>query len=168
MPIKTPFKPKFCTKIIENIRSGVKSWMDTLTDEDRKWLFGLKGEKNGMFGKTHTDEAKAKISRASKGNQNAKGLKWSTESKENLSKSLKGKRKGSDNSFYGKSHSDETKKRISEKRKGQKPANQKKIKIDKKVYPSATEASRQLGIPTVTIAWRARNEKPAYDNYQYV
>lgn len=155
-------------EIIENIRSGIKNWMGTLSDADRKWLFGLRGEKNGMYGKTHTKEARSKIAKAGKGNQNAKGLKWSEDSKKKLSESLKDSRKGSDNSFYGKSHSAETKKRISEKKKGHKPANQKPIKIDKTIYPSASEASRQLGVPTVTIAWRARNTKDAYSNYQYV
>ncbi|MGL5013283.1 MAG: NUMOD3 domain-containing DNA-binding protein [Bacteroidales bacterium] len=154
-------------QIIENIRRGVHGWLDTMTEADKKWLFGKNGSKNGMYGKTHTAEAKAKISKANTGNSYCLGKKWSSESRKAYSEQLKGKRLGAENPFFGKTHSRATRKHLSKVNKGRKPVNQKRILIDGIQYISASEAARQLGIPMVTIAWRARNAKPEYDNYTY-
>ena len=59
--------------------------------------FGCFGEKNGMFGKTHSEMTKQKIS-----------------------SSKKNKLVGSENPFFGKHHSDETKEKISNANKGKK------------------------------------------------
>ena len=58
--------------------------------------YKVAGEKNGMFGKTHTDEVKKKLSELCK------------------------QRIGDKNHFYNKHHSDETKRKISEKNLGRK------------------------------------------------
>lgn len=54
------------------------------------------GENNAMFGRKHSDETRAKMSKA------RKGKKFTEEHRKNLSESLKGKN-------YGKTHSDKTK-----------------------------------------------------------
>ena len=74
-------------------------------------------------------------------------------------------RSGEKNSFFGKQHSEETKKKLSEKRKGKKPSNVTKVEIDGIVYESLAEASRQTGIPSPTILWRIKSKNKKYGNY---
>jgi group I intron endonuclease len=73
---------------------------------------------------------------------------------------------GVNNPFFGKKHSEETKKKLSEKRKGKKPTNMKQIIIDNTIYESLAEASRQTGIPSPTILWRIKSKSKKYENYQ--
>ena len=70
------------------------------------------------------------------------------------------------NPFYGKTHSEETKKKLSEKRMGKKPTNITQVKIDSILYESLAEASRQTGIPSSTILWRIKSKNKKYENYQ--
>lgn len=65
---------------------------------------GLKGELNGMYGRTHTEDVKKKISKINK------GRKLSEETKSKISESIKGE----NHPWWGKSHSEETKRKISE------------------------------------------------------
>lgn len=72
-------------------------------------------------------------------------------------------RKGDKNSFYGKSHSEETKKKLSEQRKGKYNGNQrKKIKIDDILYQSYSDAARALGVGVALIAYRVKRKYPNY------
>jgi hypothetical protein len=71
------------------------------------------------------------------------------------------------NPFYGKQHSEETKKKLSEKRKGVKPTNMKPVMIDNIIYESLAEASNILKIPMVTIRWRVKSNNEKFNNYQY-
>jgi group I intron endonuclease len=64
-------------------------------------------------------------------------------------------------------HSEETKKKLSEKRKGVKPTNMKPVMIDNIIYESLAEASKILNIPMVTIRWRVRSNNKKFNNYQY-
>lgn len=73
---------------------------------------------------------------------------------------------GVNNPFFGKHHSEETKKKLSEKRKGVKPTNMTQVKIDNIVYESLAEASRQTKIPSPTILWRIKSKNKKYENYQ--
>ena len=70
------------------------------------------------------------------------------------------------NAFFGKTHTDEVKKLISEKNKGRKPANITPVMINNIVYESLAEASRQTGIPSPTILWRIKSKNKKYENYQ--
>ena len=73
---------------------------------------------------------------------------------------------GVNNPFFGKRHSEETKKKLSEKRKGKKPTNMKQVIINDVIYESLTDASRQTGIPSPTILWRIKSKNKKYENYQ--
>ena len=73
----------------------------------------LTKEKNGMYGKHHSDETKKKISNAIRGEKHCNyGKKMSAEQKEKISKSKLGKYTGADNPFYGKRHTEETRRKI--------------------------------------------------------
>ena len=65
---------------------------------------------------------------------------------------------GSKNSFFGKKHTEETKKIISKKNKGRVPKNAKKVEYNGNVYNSASECSKELGINLGTITYRCRNK----------
>lgn len=83
-----------------------------------------KNKKVGMYGKTHTEETKQKMSESLKGNQNCLGRVLSEETKKKISTSHKGKTlsnstkkkisenhhnvSGENNPMYGKKHSPET------------------------------------------------------------
>jgi len=67
-----------------------------------------------------TEETKIKMSESKKGNQNAKGSKRSLEFRRKQSESMKGKFCGKDNPMFGKTHTQEAKKKISETNKGSK------------------------------------------------
>jgi len=75
---------------------------------------------------------------------------------------------GEKNPFFGKQHTEETKKRLSEKRKGTYNGEQNiPIIIDNMEYRSAGEASKILNIPMVTIRWRVKSKNKKFDNYKY-
>jgi group I intron endonuclease len=75
---------------------------------------------------------------------------------------------GNKNPFFGKQHTEETKKRLSEKRKGTYNGEQNiPIIIDNVEYRSAGEASKILNIPMVTIRWRVKSKNKKFDNYKY-
>jgi group I intron endonuclease len=75
---------------------------------------------------------------------------------------------GNKNPFFGKQHTEETKKRLSEKRKGTYNGEQNiPIIIDNVEYRSAGEASKILNIPMVTIRWRVKSKNKKFDNYRY-
>jgi len=75
---------------------------------------------------------------------------------------------GENNPFFGKQHSDETKKKLSEYRKGTYHGEQNiPIMIDDVEYRSAGEASKVLNIPMVTIRWRVLSKNKKFENYKY-
>lgn len=92
------------------------------------------GENHYFYGKHHTEETKKKISESKKGNckPNSGSFKKGQIISEETREKLKGRTpwnkgngiymSGEKNHFYGKKHSEETKRKISEKKKGNSPA----------------------------------------------
>jgi group I intron endonuclease len=155
-------------KIREKILKSQAETISNMTIEERKEKYGKCGERNGMFGKTHTEEVRKKISEINKGRVcHNKGKKTSDETRKKLSDIRKNKYTGEDNSFFGKHHTEETKQKIREKNIGNIPSNNKEITIDDFFYISMAEASRQLNIPVPTILWRLNSKNPKFDNYKY-
>jgi group I intron endonuclease len=75
---------------------------------------------------------------------------------------------GKNNPFFGKQHTEETKQKLSEIRKGTYNGEQNiPIMIDDIEYRSAGEASKILNIPMVTIRWRVKSKNKKFDNYKY-
>ena len=154
-------------KIREKILNSCKETLNKMTPEERSQKYGKFGDKNGMYGKTHTEEVRKMNSELKKGNTYCKGKKASEETRQKMSENAKLKI-GDKNPFYGKHHSEETKQKIKEKGKGRLPPNIIKILIDGNIYISITEAGRQLNIPVPTILWRLKSKNPKFDTYKYV
>jgi len=108
-------------------------------------MFGrdVSGENNPMFGKSHSDETKKKLS-VKRGNKKRydvtdkhreiiskthKGKIVSCKTKELISKNRKGKNTGENNPMFGKSHSDEIKNKISKSNIGKTHSDETKKKI---------------------------------------
>ena len=159
-----PYKEKIRQQII----NSYKETLSKMTPEERKAKYGKCGERNGMFGKTHSDEVRKMNSELKKGNTNFKGCKHREESKQKMSEIRKNKNTGENNSFFGKHHSEETKQKIREKNIGNIPPSNKEITIDDFFYISISEAGRQLNIPATTILWRLNSKNPKFENYKYV
>jgi group I intron endonuclease len=140
--------------IIENIKIGSQKWRDSLSIEERKQKLSKPMEKNpnwkGGLSMCYCKTCGIKVS------QNAQYCK----------DHIVYDRAKEKNAFYNKTHSDEVKKLISEKNKGRKPPNMKKVMIDNIVYESLSEASRHLSIPSPTILWRINSKNKKYENYQ--
>lgn len=106
------------------------------------------GEKNPMFGKTHSIESRKKMSFPQYGENNPMyGKTHSEETRKKISE----KNSNNKNPMYGKTHSEETRKKMSEKAKGRKSKNSKKITINGVTFNSLTEASKILKISLYKI-----------------
>jgi group I intron endonuclease len=154
--------------IREKIIKSCAETMSKMNSEERKQKYAKNGERNGMYGKTHTEEARKIFSELHKGNTYTKGKKASEETRQKFSKMRKNKNTGEENPFFGKHHTEETIQKIIDKNRGRLPPNIIKISIDGIVYISMTDASRQLNIPTPTVLWRLKSKNPKFDNYKYV
>lgn len=168
-------------KIIEKITKSVKQRYESMTDEERdKLSIAMSGENNPMYGKTHSEEARNKISqkviaynkthdnyRLGKTFEETFGEEEVIRIKRILSDAAS-QRVGEKNPFYGKTHDDETKKIISDKRKGKYHGSQNTpVVIDCIEYKSLSEASRALGIPIPTILWRVKSKNKKFISYYY-
>jgi group I intron endonuclease len=139
--------------IIENIKKGSKLWRDSLTDEEKKERFSKPLDKNPNWrggssfiycecgkriGYGHTHCGKCRP------------------------------RSGVKNPFYGKKHTEELKKKSSDRMMGVYNGEQNiPIIINDIEYMSAGQASKILNIPTVTIRWRVLSKNPKYKKYYY-
>ena len=154
-------------KIREKIVHSFNETLSNMTVEERRHKYGRLGEKNGMYGKTHTEEVRKKNSELKKGNSYCIGKKASEETKKKMSENAKLKI-GDKNPFFGKHHSEETKQLIREKNIGRLPPNTIKISIDGKIYISISDAARQLNMIAPTVLWRLKSKNSKFDNYKYV
>jgi hypothetical protein len=98
-----------CYRISDNqkrIKINAKMYKDLREEFSKMRSLAMSGDQNPLYGKTHSEESRKKIS-----------------------ESLKGKFKGDQNHFYGKTHSEETRKKISESKRGEKSSSAKTIYI---------------------------------------
>lgn len=111
--------------IIEKTSNTIRQNMEMMSAEERKQKFGQSGSKNGMYGKTHTDEVKRMLRKREYSNETRDKMSKSAISKfektpylkENLSVHAS-QRTGAKNPFYGKSHTETTKAILREKMSG--------------------------------------------------
>lgn len=154
------------TEIIEKMTRTITELNNNMTKEERQQKYGQSGETNGMYGRTHTDEVKKRISELKTGNTYCKGKKASDETKHKMS-IVASQRIGDANHFFGKNHSEETKQKIRDANKGRLPPNIRKVIVDGILYSSVNEAGRQLGVCGPTIIHRIKSPNPKYVNYHY-
>ncbi|ARF09220.1 hypothetical protein Catovirus_2_169 [Catovirus CTV1] len=122
-----------------------------------------------MFGKTHTQEVKLKISTVLKGNINSKNKKknYSEKTKEKLSE-LRKTKTGDKNPFYGKKHNEETKKKMSVIKKGIIPVNRKIVIANEKEYESITKLAKSENISPALVIYRIKKGVYKYKNEEGV
>ena len=107
-----------------NYANGPKK---VLSEETKKKISEtLTGRKIGPF----SDEHRRKISEANKG----RTFVVSEETKEKISNTMKGKHSGENNPFYGKTHSEETKKKLSAIHRGRKITEEEREKRSNKIW----------------------------------
>jgi len=153
--------------IIEKIKTRLGERYQSLTDEERKRTWGRKGESNPMYGKTHSVEAREKISKANVGHSRGRGRKLPEWQRTLLSEKAK-LRTGDKNPFHGKSHNEETKRKLSQASLGRKPVNTNRIEIDGIVYASQADAAKALKVAGGTITFRLKSKNPKYSSYRVV
>ena len=131
-----------------------------------KYSDKVAGKNNPMYGKTHTEESRAKISKAITGIPSPfKGVPMGKERlAQHRAVMKKVDRTGENNSFYGKKHSQSSLQKMrSWKRK---PKIGKCVEIDGVVYMSYSAAGRAHGIDLTTVRHRCRSKNPKMSNYK--
>lgn len=152
-------------EIISKRAKTIKEKCQLMTQKERSEKFGKPGELNGMFGKTHSEEVKKRLSEINLGNTYSKGRVFSDDQKAKLSEYAKA-RTGEKNPFYGKTHTKETKLKLSESRKGTTPSNSKRVVVDGVEYLNRRVAEEKTGIKSSTIWHRCNSKNKKYiDTY---
>lgn len=161
-------------KIIDKMTRSVNERFASLTPEERRVRYGKPGDRNGMYGRTHTPETRELIRRKVCTPENIAasrarrlGVKVGEETRRKISEFAK-TRTGEKNPFYGRHHTEETRRRLAEMNKGNIPTNACKVEIDGIQYVSLTEAARQLGVVPATILYRLGSKNPKFESYRLV
>ena len=103
---------------------------ETIEQLAKDYEEAMKEAAEAMKGKYHSEESKKKMSEAKKGEKHPMyGKHLSEETRRKISEAEKGKRTGEKHPFYGKHHSEKTKKKISEAEKGKPRSEETKKKI---------------------------------------
>ncbi len=149
-------------------RLAALRYYSNLSDEQReKFRQRVIGKNNPMYGKTHTDEVKKRISNFHKGHTYGKGRKLSPEHVAKISERQR-LRIGSKNSFYGRKHTKETREKIRLKSLGRKPSTTNIIEIDGVRYSSQADAAKALKVCIGTITFRLQSKNPKFSNYRVI
>lgn len=143
-------------KIVKKMSDSVRIRFNSMTDEEKKEKHSQPMENNpnwkGGISISYCEICNNKISQGAK----------------RCFKHVEYNRANLNNSFFGKHHSEETKNKLSEAKKGKYHGDQNKpITIDGADYSSLGIASKILKIPVVTIRWRVLSKNPKYKNYLY-
>ena len=141
------------TDIIKRITESIKKRYDSMTENEKKEKHSQPLENNPNW------KGGSSFKYCECGKRIGYGNKSCLECRD---------KSGKNNPFFGKQHSIETKKKISEKRIGTYNGKQNiPIIIDNIEYCSLGEASKILTIPIVTIRWRVLSKNKKFQNYKY-
>lgn len=173
--------PEEAEKTKAKVANSIKQRYEAMTPEERKVLSEkFIGEANPNYGNKWSEEQrKAMQNRMVEYYETHtiynKGKTWEELVGEDRAKEIKSmlseqasKKVGASNPFYGKHHTEDTKKKISKASKGRKPTNTKKVKIGDVVYEGLVEASKAIGVKPTTIWHRIHSKNPAYKDYSYI
>ena len=138
--------------ILKRRSKTVRENLAKLTKEERQLKYGKKGETNPNW------KGGASFNYCRCGTQIAKTAKTCATCRD---------RKGKNNPFYGKTHSDETKKIMSENMKGRVPVNAREIFAEGNIYPSMAAASRAYNITNGAMYNRINSASPKWEEFFY-
>lgn len=145
-------------------------WESKSEEEKQAYSEKMRGEGNPNYGNRWNEKQKEHISQKLKeyykNHDNfIKGKTLEEAYGEEKSKKIKGilskyasEKIGDKNPFYGRHHSEETKKKLSEARKGNIPPNAKKVEYNGVIYESAGVCARELNMSQMTVCYRCRKE----------
>jgi hypothetical protein len=152
----------------KKVSNGLKKYYDSLTEEERK-KYSRFGDKNSMYGKSGSESRNNKLKKSLSIYYASDRFKNMPKYKvKDSSKMGKHDKTGDKNPFYGKKHSDKTKKKIGDKNKWKRPTNARYVKIDEKIYSSLCQASTITGIKATTILHRIKSPNKKYVTYKYL
>ena len=170
---------KFKQKMSE-LNKGRKRPREAIESQRTK----IVGERNGFYGKKHTEEVKKLISEMASqrvGELNPFYGKTHTEEvKQKISEQRKGKCVGKENPFYGKTHTEEVKQKISETNRGRclgenSPFSKRVARYDLQgnfidEWIGTGEAARQLKInqPSISAVCRGKLKKAGEYMWRYI
>lgn len=147
--------------IISKRRNAQLILLSSMTAAEKRQKWGKTGSANGMFGRTHSAEAKELVSKANAGHSRNKGCRRSVETRVKLS-AVASARLGEANPFFGKSHSAATREKLSKANKGRKPPNQRPVSCDGESYEGVTDAARSIGVSPALVIYRIKSNKWDY------
>lgn len=154
---------------IENISKGLRESISKLSVEERSKKYGKIGENNGNFGNRWSKEKREQFSESQKITMNKPEVNIKLRKKKSDSSKMgKYDKNGENNPFFGKHHTEETKKQNREKHLGIKPVNMKKVKINDIEYESLRAASLATGIKYTTLWHRIKSKSEKFKGYNYI
>lgn len=155
--------------ILERMSAALRCRYSTMDASERRLMHGKLGDKNGMYGRQHTDESKRKMSEKLKGKTPPnKGVPMSKDRyNQHLDSMANRDISGEKNGFYGKTHTKETRKRLSEIAKRRKSSRSINIIVNGIWYESPVAAGKVLNMSSNTIRWRCKSKNPKYKGYQF-
>lgn len=156
--------------VLKHKRQAMQQFAKNMSQAQREALSArTSGSNNPMYGRTHTPEVRAQMSVRMRGSvPKNKGVPMTPEQLERHRIAIaKLDRKGSNNSFYGRQHSEEFKKWISEHNKGWISPCRLAVTVDGIDYVSCSEASKVLGVPLPTVTWRIKSKNPKFSQWVY-
>lgn len=155
-------------EIIAQRTATIRAKLDAMTSEEKKRLFGSAGNTNGMYGKTHTVEARKKISEANTGQARNRGIRKSAEGRANIKAGAIARASAEEyvNPFAGKSHTAEAKQRMGAANVGRRPTNARRVKIGKEIFNTVKEAARHYRVANGTICYRLKSDD--FPDYTYL
>lgn len=158
--------------IVSQMASTMRERIARMTEEERKAKWGHSGASNGMYGRTHTEDTRKKLRECNLGRASKRrGIPLSEEHRRKVSAARMGRFTGADNPFYGKRHTPETKRHLSELSYARAASpdythpQARRVNCDGKVYTSVSAAARALGCVPASILFRIKS--PNF-NYAYL
>ncbi|EIP7032428.1 GIY-YIG nuclease family protein [Salmonella enterica] len=148
------------------------AFLANLPAVDRALIYGSPGEKNGMYGKNHSPETirliKEKLRVWYQENESPnKGRVFTEEHRAKISHNAS-QRVGEKNPFYGKSHSKETREKLSKANKGRLPPNSKQVSVMGVPYDSLSAAARALKLNPSVVLWRLNSSNKRFVDWQWL
>lgn len=169
-------------EIINRIKTTLKNYYLNLSEKEKlKYSESIRGENNPNWNNSWTNEMKNEQSKKLKkffetNTNHISGKTYIEYFGEEKAAEIKKKiseyaslRIGEKNSFFGKTHSKETKDNLAKNRIGKYYGEQNiPFLIDNIEYKSLGEASKFLNIHITTIRWRLKSVNQKFSNYHYI